>query len=219
MITRFICFHHASYYVWLDLWKPFQIAHWKLSIWKILKHYNQPRIVSTWIKLTQRVGHFTVFKSFPSTSCCSQKFPPNNFKKKAGLSCEVVSGMLSLGGWWGWTGGKRLQFKIAVGHQWSPKTSLEELCWLLNGWNEAQSTVWAWGLPKEAATLDIASPDTCQCLKPPFEPFTSPWIHPCYNQPWVSRSKFRLKTNSTVHLYMLVVLVWFCLMCNLERFL
>jgi len=31
-------------------------------------------------------------------------------------------------------------------------------------------------------TLDIASQDTCQCLKPPFEPFTSPWIHPCYNQ-------------------------------------
>ena len=30
------------------------------------------------------------------------------------------------------------------------------------------------GLLKEAATLDIASPDTCQCLNPPFEPFTSP---------------------------------------------
>ena len=54
------------------------------------------------------------------------------------------------------------------------------------------------GLPKETATLDIASPDTCQCLNPPFEPFTSPWIHPCHNQPWVSRPKFRLETNSTV---------------------
>jgi len=30
------------------------------------------------------------------------------------------------------------------------------------------------GLLKEAATLDIASPDTCQCLNPPFKPFTSP---------------------------------------------
>ena len=44
----------------------------------------------------------------------------------------------------------------------------------------------------------IASPDTCQCLNPPSEPFTSPWIHPCYNQPRVSRPKFRLETNSTV---------------------
>ena len=51
---------------------------------------------------------------------------------------------------------------------------------------------------KQAATLDIASPDTCQCLKPPFEPFKSPWIHPCYNQPRVGRLKFRLETNSTV---------------------
>ena len=29
-------------------------------------------------KLTQKVNHFTKFKSFPSTSCCSQKLPPNN---------------------------------------------------------------------------------------------------------------------------------------------
>ena len=39
--------------------------------------------------------------------------------------------------------------------------------------NEAQSTVWTFGLLKEAATLDIASPDTYQSLKIPFEPFTS----------------------------------------------
>jgi len=32
--------------------------------------------------------------------------------------------------------------------------------------------VWTFGLLREAATLDIASLDTCQCLKPPFEPFT-----------------------------------------------
>jgi len=30
------------------------------------------------MKLTQKVDHFTVFKSFPSTSCCS---PPNNLSK------------------------------------------------------------------------------------------------------------------------------------------
>ena len=41
---------------------------------------------------------------------------------------------------------------------------------------------------------------------------------PCYNQPWVGRLKFRLEINSTlVWLYMLVVSVWFCLMCDLER--
>ena len=49
------------------------------------------------MKLTQKVNHFTVFKNFPSTSCCSQKFPPNN-KKLAGWACKVVSGMFSLGG-------------------------------------------------------------------------------------------------------------------------
>jgi len=58
--------------------------------------------------------------------------------------------------------------------------------------------VWTIGLLKEAATLDIASPDTCLCLNLPFEPFTSLWIHPCYNQPRVSKPKFRLETNSTV---------------------
>ena len=47
------------------------------------------------MKLTQKVDHFTVFKS---TSCCSQKFPPNDFKKLAGWMCKVVSGMFSLGG-------------------------------------------------------------------------------------------------------------------------
>ena len=46
------------------------------SILKILKHNNQPRIVSTQMKLTQKADDFTVFKSLPSTSCCSQKFPP-----------------------------------------------------------------------------------------------------------------------------------------------
>ena len=72
------------------------------------------------MKLTQTSDHFTVFKSFPSTSCCSQKLPPNNL---AGWTYEVVSarvvntlpilyyellvsGMFSLGG--GWTCRKRL---------------------------------------------------------------------------------------------------------------
>jgi len=54
------------------------------------------------MKLTQKVDHFTVFKSFPSTSGCSQNFPPNNlYKKLDGWTCKVVSGMFSLGGRWG----------------------------------------------------------------------------------------------------------------------
>ena len=55
-----------------------------------------------------------------------------------------------------------------------------------------------WAAKRSSNTIAIASPDTCQRLKPPFKPFTSPWIHPCYNQPRVSRPKFRLETNSTV---------------------
>jgi len=44
--------------------------------------------VSTRIKLTQNADHFTVFKSFPSTSCCSQKFPPNNLEKIGWLDMQ-----------------------------------------------------------------------------------------------------------------------------------
>jgi len=33
------------------------------------------------MKLTQKVDYFTVFKSFSSTSCCSQKLLPNNLEK------------------------------------------------------------------------------------------------------------------------------------------
>ena len=33
------------------------------------------------MKLMQKVDYFTVFKSLPSTSCCLQKFPPNNLEK------------------------------------------------------------------------------------------------------------------------------------------
>ena len=51
---------------------------------------------------------------------------------------------------------------------------------------------------KTSSNTGYSTPDTCQCLKLSFEPFTSSWIHPCYNQPWVGRPKFRLETNSTV---------------------
>ena len=80
------------------------------SILKILKYYNQPRIVSTRMKLTQSLDYFTVLESFPSTSCCSQKFRKIRYKKIDWLD---VWGMFTLGGR---LGEKGLQFKVAVGH-------------------------------------------------------------------------------------------------------
>ena len=50
------------------------------------------------MKLTQKVDHFTVFKSFPSTSDCSQKFPPNNLQKNRWLDVRGSIRDVSLGG-------------------------------------------------------------------------------------------------------------------------
>ena len=69
------------------------------------------------MKLTQKVDHFTVFKSFPSTSCCSQKFLPNNLENNGWLDMRgsirdafigwvVGDGLL----------GKDYSSKIVVGH-------------------------------------------------------------------------------------------------------
>ena len=68
------------------------------------------------MKLTQKVDHFTVFKSFPSTSSCSQNFSPNNLEKIGGLDVRSSIRDVFIGWGQGWTGGKRLQFKIVVGH-------------------------------------------------------------------------------------------------------
>ena len=46
--------------------------------------------------------------------------------------------------------------------------------WVVPGSLMAEmATLWMFGLLKQAAALDIASPDTCQCLKLPFETFKS----------------------------------------------
>ena len=50
-------------------------------------------------KLSQEIDHFTVFESFPSTSCCSQKLLPNKIENLTSWTCKVVSGMFTLGGW------------------------------------------------------------------------------------------------------------------------
>ena len=65
------------------------IGSYKIIDLKISKHYNQPKIVSTRMKLAQKVDYFTVFKSFLSISCCSQKFPPNNLEKSLGWKLIV----------------------------------------------------------------------------------------------------------------------------------
>jgi len=54
------------------------------------------------MKLTQKVNHFAVFKSSPSTIVATHRSPCQiTWKKLAGWTCEVVSGMFSLGGWQG----------------------------------------------------------------------------------------------------------------------
>ena len=65
---------------------------------KILIHCNEKRIVGTQMKLTQKIDHFTVLKSLPSTSCYLQKFPPNKRENLARWTSNVVLGMLTLGG-------------------------------------------------------------------------------------------------------------------------
>jgi len=75
------------------------------------------------MKLTQKLDHFTV--SSLALVAAHRSSCQITLKKLAGWTCEVVSGMFSLGvgggcfhwvGGGGWTGGKRLQFKIVVGH-------------------------------------------------------------------------------------------------------
>ena len=68
------------------------------------KHYNQPKIVSTLTKLTQNIDHFTVFESFPSVSCCSQKFLPNKIGKIGWLDMRGSIRDVYIG----WVAGKTL---------------------------------------------------------------------------------------------------------------
>jgi len=68
------------------------------------------------MKLTQKVEHFTVVKSFPSTSYYPQNFLPNNLEKISWLDVRGSIRDVFIGLGAGWTGGKRLQFKIVVGH-------------------------------------------------------------------------------------------------------
>ena len=51
-----------------------------------------------------------MFESFPTISCCSRKFPPNEVKKLADWMCEVVSGIAYIG----WVVGNGLAGKVLV---------------------------------------------------------------------------------------------------------
>jgi len=84
------------------------------------------------MELTQKVDHFTVFKSFPSTSCCSQKFPPNNLVKNRLVG---RARMFSLGRWVERDGLAEKSGTVQNCDRalLKRKTSLEGLCWLLNG--------------------------------------------------------------------------------------
>ena len=63
--------------------------------------------MSTRTKLTQKVDHFTVFNSLPSTSGRSQKFPPNNLQKNRWL--DVRGGIRDV--FIGWVEGDGLAVK------------------------------------------------------------------------------------------------------------
>ena len=79
------------------------------------------------------------------------------------------------------------------------KTSLEGL---LNGWNEAQSTLWRFGLlAKTSSNTGYCQPRHSPCQKLPFEPFISPWNHPYYNQPQVGWLEFRLHSVVAICLW------------------
>jgi len=90
------------------------IGSYEIINLKILKHYNQPRIVSTQMKLRQKIDYFTVFESFSSTSCCSYTKKIENL---ASWTYKVVSGMLTLGGWREMEWWQRLEYKMVVGHK------------------------------------------------------------------------------------------------------
>jgi len=84
-------------------------------------------------KHTQKVDHFTVFESFPSTSCCSQKFMPKKIENLAGWKCETVSGMFTLGGWQGMDWWEKVIVKNCGRVLMKPRNQPEEVVWLVNG--------------------------------------------------------------------------------------
>ena len=126
---------------------------------------------------------------------------------------KVVSGMLTLGGWWGmeWWENVRVQ-------NWSraPKTSLEGLCWFLNGWSIAKSTLWMLGLLKKAATpaQAVVSARNCHLSLSHHHETTPVRI----SLEWVD---YRAWNYIIVqwHSNLLVVLVWFHLTCDLVLYL
>jgi len=48
--------------------------------------------------MNETYTNFTVFESFPCTSCCSQNFLPNKTENLAKWIWEVVSGMFTMDG-------------------------------------------------------------------------------------------------------------------------
>ena len=102
----------------------------------------------------------------------------------------------------GWLVGDEWREKVTV--RWQGTSEAQKPAWercagSLMAEMKAKYTLWTFGLLKQAATLDIASPDTGQCLKPPFEPFTSPCTNSPLLQSTLSRqTKFRLEANSTM---------------------
>ena len=68
------------------------------------------------MKLTQKVNHFTVFKSSPSTTVVAAHRSSRQITKN--LCWLDMQGSIRdvFIGWGEWTGGKKLQLKVVVGH-------------------------------------------------------------------------------------------------------
>ena len=171
--------------------------------------------MSTQMKLSQKVNHFTVFESRPSTSCCWQKIPPNNLEKLAGWTCDVASGMFSLGGWW------RMDWQEKVTVQSCGRA-------LVKPKNQPEGVVLApWWLKWSALyTADVYAAKTSNNTgysQPRHLPVPEAAIQAREFTPatisleWAGQSlgwKVIIQWCGYI-----LVLIWFCLMCDLEWFL
>ena len=151
--------------------------------------------MNTWKKLTQKADHFTVFESFPSTSCCSQKFPLNKIEKFGWLEMwgsirDVFIGFVVGDGLTRKGYCSKFYVVGTIGHYWSSKPTwmggagslISEMKQNLH----LYTALWMFGLLKQAAILDIASPGTCQV------PETTIWaLHITVNSPLLQSASDR----------------------------
>ena len=171
-----------------------------------IKRYN---LVSPQMKLTQKVDHFTVLKSFPSTNCCSQKFPLNKIEKIGQLD---VRGSIR-DDFIGWGRGMDWREKVAVQNCGralvKPKNQpggavLAPQCLKWSTINIVD--VWA---AQRSSNTGYSQPRHLHVPEPTISAFHITVNSPLPQSASSKQSKFRLETNIIVQWcgYMLVLLV------------